>query len=106
MKSILGASAFLGLPISKIDAENNSVQELIDKTKRDNNGSMFGFKCSKIEKVRIGIIGLGNRGNTLLEMLEYLIKNNKSNTAIAKITGYSESYIKKNKSKLLIYKTL
>ena len=35
-----------------------------------------------------------------------LIKNNKSNTEIAKITGYSESYIKKNKSKLSIEKTL
>jgi len=35
-----------------------------------------------------------------------LIKNNKSNTEIAKITGYSESYIKKNKSKLSIDKTL
>jgi len=90
MKSILGASAFLGFPISKIDAENNSVQELIDKTKRNNNGSMFGFKCSKIEKVRIGIIGLGNRGNTLLEMLEYLIKNNH-----AEINGLSDLTYKK-----------
>ncbi|MDC0908739.1 Gfo/Idh/MocA family oxidoreductase [Flavobacteriales bacterium] len=90
MKSILGASAFLGFPISKIDAENNSIQELIDKAKRDNNGSMFGFKCSKIEKVRIGIIGLGNRGNTLLEMLEYLIKNNH-----AEINGLSDLTYKK-----------
>ena len=90
MKSILGASAFLGFPISKIEAENNSIQELIDKTKRDNNGSMFGFKCSKIEKVRIGIIGLGNRGNTLLEMLEYLIKNNH-----AEINGLSDLTYKK-----------
>ena len=75
LQSILGASAFFGLPFTTLGADGAKIQDLINNTKRDINGSMFGFAADAIKKVRIGIIGLGNRGNTLLEMLEYLVKN-------------------------------
>ena len=75
LQSILGASAFLGLPFASLGADNTTIQDLINNTKRDVNGSMFGFSTTPIQKVRVGIIGLGNRGNTLLEMLQYLVEN-------------------------------
>ena len=75
LQSVLGASAFLGLPFASLGADNTTIQDLINNIKRDVNGSMFGFSTTPIQKVRVGIIGLGNRGNTLLEMLQYLVEN-------------------------------
>ena len=76
LQSILGTSAFLGLPYKSLAFDSSILLELIDNTKKNIDGSMIGFSASPIKKVKIGIIGLGNRGNTLLEMLQYLIINN------------------------------
>ena len=76
LKSVLGASAFLGMPLSSLGVESATIQELLDNSNKDVNGSMFGFSTDPIKKVRVGIIGLGNRGNTLLEMLQYLVESN------------------------------
>ena len=75
LQSVLGASAFLGLPFTSLGADSTTIQDLINNTKRNIDGSMFGFSTDPIQKVRVGIIGLGNRGNTLLEMLQYLVEN-------------------------------
>ena len=74
LKSVIGASAFLGIPFNSFSSEEDSVQELINNTKKDIDGSMFGFSCSPIKKVRVGIIGMGNRGNTLLEINDELVE--------------------------------
>ena len=75
IKSIASASAFLGLPLGA----NASVQEINSLLAEERgNGSMIGFNTTPIEKVRIGIIGLGNRGMVLLKMFEWLIQNNKA----------------------------
>ena len=37
-------------------------------------GSMFDYSDAPIEKVRVAIVGLGNRGSTLVEMLSWLVK--------------------------------
>ena len=37
-------------------------------------GNMFGFSTNEINKVKVGIIGLGNRGNVLLQMFQYLVE--------------------------------
>ena len=73
LQATLGASAFLGLSLAACNDKNN-IQELIDNTSKNVNGSMFGFSDKKIDKVKIGIIGLGNRGNVLLQMFQYLVK--------------------------------
>ena len=75
LQATLGASAFLGLSLAACNDKNN-IQELIDNTSKNVNGSMFGFSDKKIDKVKIGIIGLGNRGNVLLQMFQYLVENN------------------------------
>lgn len=72
IRSILGASAFISLPFSAHVSEDDAVLEAIASTKKPTNGNLFGFKASPIEKVNVGIIGLGNRGTTLLQMFSWL----------------------------------
>ena len=75
IRSIASVSAFLGLPLGA----KASVQEINSKLAEERgNGSMIGFNIPPIEKVRVGIIGLGNRGMVLLKMFEWLIQNNKA----------------------------
>lgn len=38
-------------------------------------GSMFDYADAPIEKVRVAMVGLGNRGSTLTEMLSWLVSN-------------------------------
>ncbi|MDC0204710.1 Gfo/Idh/MocA family oxidoreductase [Flavobacteriales bacterium] len=75
LQSVLGASAFIGLSLAACN-EKESLQELVNNTKKKVDGNMFGFSVEKIEKVRVGIIGLGNRGTTLLQMFQYLVEQN------------------------------
>ena len=76
MQSILGASAFLGIPFNSMSINTNNIQELMNNIKKDVDGSMIEFSVDPIIKVKVGIIGIGNRGNTLIEMLKYLVENN------------------------------
>lgn len=71
LRSIIGTSALL----ASNTAEYGSMLESVVKPVA---GSMIDFAAKPISKVRIGMIGLGNRGNTLVEMLEYLVVNNKA----------------------------
>ena len=75
LQSILGATTLLGMPFNSLSNENAAIQEPINNTKRKISGSMFGFATNPIKKVKIGIICLGNRGTTLLEMLQYFGEN-------------------------------
>jgi predicted dehydrogenase len=96
LQSVLGASAFLGLPFTAFGKDSTNIQELINNTKRDVKGNMFGFAAEPISKVRVGIIGLGNRGNTLLEMFQYLLENEMaevialSDISVEKVTKAAE----------------
>ena len=57
LQSVLGASAFIGLSLAACN-EKESLQELVNNTKKKVDGNMFGFSVEKIKKVRVGIIGL------------------------------------------------
>ena len=97
IKSIASASAFLGLPLGT----KASVQEINSKLAEERgNGSMIGFNTTPIEKVRVGIIGLGNRGMVLLKMFEWLIQNNK-----AEIVALCDLKEEDSKSSRLCFKT-
>lgn len=94
LKSILGASALLSFPHASFSGRPDEIQDLIDQTKLPVTGNMFGYSAEPISKVKVGIIGLGNRGNTLLEMFQWLIENNK-----AEIVGLSDlEEVKVNKA--------
>ena len=59
---------------------------------------MFGFKADPIKKVRVGIIGLGNRGNTLLEMFKWLVEQDAAQ--IVALSDIEESKVTKAQEKL------
>ncbi|MBT4881835.1 MAG: Gfo/Idh/MocA family oxidoreductase, partial [Flavobacteriales bacterium] len=101
LQSLIGASAVIGLPFTSLGADNTTIQELINNTKRAVNGSMFGFSADPIKKVRVGIIGLGNRGNTLLEMFQYLVENEMAE--IIALSDISEKKVNKAAEKLAIW---
>ena len=101
LQSLIGASAVIGLPFISLGADNTTIQELINNTKRAVNGSMFGFSADPIKKVRVGIIGLGNRGNTLLEMFQYLVENEMAE--IIALSDISEKKVNKAAEKLAIW---
>lgn len=90
LQSLIGASAFLAMPYSAFAKNDNSLADMIKEVEKPTNGSMFGFKAEPIEKVKIGIIGLGNRGQVLLEMFQWLVENNH-----AEIVGLSDLESKK-----------
>ena len=98
LKYLLGTSAFLGMPIKNYSFNQSEVQDIINQSTVDINGSMFGFQCNSIQKVRIGIIGLGNRGNTLLAMLEYLVQNDMAE--IVALSDISKEKVVKANEKL------
>jgi predicted dehydrogenase len=82
LKSLIGIS---GLASINFDQQNDNIAELINSAAKSTSGSMIGHKVDPIDKVKIGIIGMGNRGSSLLEMLEYNIKNE-----TAEIIGFSD----------------
>ena len=101
IKSIASVSAFLGFPLGA----NASAQEINSLLAEERgNGSMIGFNTTPIEKVRVGIIGLGNRGMVLLKMFEWLIKNNKAEIVAlcdlkAEKTQKAVDFVSKHQSK-------
>lgn len=103
LQSVLGASAFLGLPFTTLGNDSTAIQELINNTKREVKGNMFSFAADPIKKVRVGIIGLGNRGNTLLEMFQYLVENKVAE--VISLSDISEEKVNKAAEKLAIWQT-
>ena len=103
LQSVLGASAFLGLPFTALGNDSTTIQELINNTKRDVKGTMFGFAADPISKVRVGIIGLGNRGNTLLEMFQYLVENEMAE--VIALSDISEEKVTKAAEKLAVWQS-
>lgn len=63
LRSIIGVSAFFALPFGKID--DDRVLRAIDDVTKPVRGSMYGFKDKPINKVKVGLIGSGNRGQML-----------------------------------------
>ena len=66
-------------------------------------GSMFNFKADPIPKVRIGIIGMGNRGSVLLEMFTWLVRNDKA--TIVAMSDLREEKVRKQQEKLATFQS-
>lgn len=91
LKSVLGASAFLGIPFNSYSFSNDSLEDLINNTKLNTIGNMFSFADQEINKVRVAIIGVGNRGSVLLQMFQYLVEND--HAEIIAISDISEKKV-------------
>ena len=78
IQSIFGAGALLSIPFctNPIDTEEINLQ--IKNISKKCNGSMIGFRAEPISKVKIGLIGIGNRGKTLIQMLDLLLEEQKA----------------------------
>ncbi len=79
LHSLLGASAYIASPLSVLGRSDPEVmQAALDSVVQKATGKAFGIKSNPIAKVRVGMIGLGNRGKTLSEMLSWLIQNDRA----------------------------
>jgi predicted dehydrogenase len=55
--------------------EPYAITELLENTAKKTTGELIGHQTAPIAKVRVGIIGLGNRGKVLLKMFQWLVEN-------------------------------
>lgn len=69
------AALFFGLS-STISCKEESIENTSNLLNKTAKGTAFGLKDSKIDNVRVAIIGAGNRGQVLIQMFDWLIKNN------------------------------
>lgn len=75
IKSVIGGSLAFSLPTTaSAKTDTMAFSEAMQAVARPVDGSMIGFKTDAISKVKVGIIGLGNRGSGLLEMFDWLLK--------------------------------
>ena len=93
LQSLLGASAFLAMPYSAYSKDDESIIQMIQNSSKNSTGNLFGFNVDPIQKVKVGIIGLGNRGSVLLEMFKWLVENN--NAEIVALSDLQEDKVKK-----------
>jgi hypothetical protein len=97
------AGLFLGLTPSLIsfDSARNKVEnaEVEEKLReRKSWGNLVGLTTEPLTKVRVGMIGMGNRGSVLIQMFEYLIKNN--HAEIVALSDLKEDKLIKNNAYL------
>ena len=71
------AALFLGLSTT-VSCKTETVEKTNTLLNKTSKGTAFGLKAPKINTVRVGIIGAGNRGQTLIQMFDWLVKNNKA----------------------------
>lgn len=76
LQSLIGASAFMAMPFSSYADNNDGLLRILEDSSKKTMGNLFGLKADPIEKVKVGIIGLGNRGSVLLEMFQWLVDKN------------------------------
>ena len=93
LQSLLGASAFLAVPYSAYSKDDDAILRMIQDSSKTTRGNLFGFKADPIDKVKVGIIGLGNRGTVLLEMFKWLVENN--NAEIVALCDLQEDKVSK-----------
>ena len=68
--SMLGG---LGMSLSSCSTENSGTNSEANTSWSKVDGSMMDHAAPAIPKVRVAMLGLGNRGSSLIEMLEWLV---------------------------------
>ena len=71
------AALFLGLS-NTVSCKDKTLEKTENFLKKSSKGTAFGLTAPKINNVRVGIIGAGNRGQTLIQMFDWLVRNNKA----------------------------
>ncbi len=98
LKLTARAGLFLGLAPSVIGCKS---QDAIHKDQVNDfllankaAGTALNLTTEPISKVKVGMIGMGNRGSVLIQMFEYLIKNN--HAEIVALSDLKEDKLNKN----------
>lgn len=85
LRALATAASFLGLPVGATqNLEASQLNELLSQVPTIQ-GNMVGLRHDPVPTVRIGMIGLGNRGKVLAQMLYWLIDQGK-----AEVVGLSD----------------
>ena len=93
LKSIFGAGALLSVPYCSNPEKLNELNIQINNVSDTCKGNMVGFKTTPIDKVKVGLIGIGNRGKTLIQMFDWLIENEKAEiVALCDLDGKNIDY--------------
>ncbi len=93
LQSLIGASAFMAMPFSSYADDNDGLLRILEDSSKKTMGNLFGLKADPIKKVKVGIIGLGNRGSVLLEMFQWLV--DKNHAEIVALCDLEESKVNK-----------
>lgn len=89
---VLGGGLFGGWSLSSCNpTSNHANQQSKADAWSDVTGSMMNHAAPALPKVRVAMIGLGNRGSTLIEMLEWLVT--KGHAEITVLCDVQEAYV-------------
>ena len=69
LKISASAAMFLGITPNNLASSTEEIEYV--KPDFNNDGSCYSLSHEPINKVRVGIIGLGNRGSVLIQMFNY-----------------------------------
>ncbi len=103
LQSLLGSSALLSIPKGSSNFSSVELSEAITAQSKYTNGSMYGYSGEPIPKVKVGIIGLGNRGQTLIQMFTWLVQ--KGHAEIRAICDIQDVKIQKAKESIATFQS-
>ncbi len=106
MSGLLGMSGLLSSFTSSkgLGQPDSFAAEMQQKIKNAGlNGSAFHLKADAIPKVRIALFGLGNRGQSLIDMLNWLVQE--GHAEISAISDISPSKVQKAKEQIASFQT-
>ena len=104
IQSLLGTSALAAMPYSSFASESNDILEMLKGLEKPISGSMYGFSTAPIPKLKVGIIGLGNRGSGLIEMFQYMVE--KGQCEIVALCDIREKQVMKAVEKLTTFQSI
>jgi hypothetical protein len=97
LRAVGGTALFMGIP-NIFSQSTSEINDLIMQSDSDLNtkaqGTLTEHKVAPLKKTRVGIIGLGNRGETIIQMFDWLIKNDKAE--IIALSDLREAKVLKN----------
>jgi predicted dehydrogenase len=95
LSALFGGGLFSGSAFAS-GSKPVEIEELVASSGID--GSMFNYADAPIKKVRVAVVGLGNRGTTLIEMLNWLVRN--EHCEIVAICDVQKKFIERAQSRI------
>ena len=100
LSALFGGGLFSGSAFAN-KSRPIEIDELVES--KDIDGSMFNYADKPIDKVRIAVVGVGNRGTTLIEMLNWLVRHN--HCEIVSICDVQKKYLERAQNRIAKFQT-